>query len=258
MNNLVNKNVFITGASSGIGKACAEAFAKQKANLILTARRIEKLNELAKKLSGETGVKVKCIELDVRDKKKVYEVASSLDGEWENIDILINNAGLAKGFDKIYEGKTDDWEEMIDTNIKGLLYVTRHLLPLMVTRGEGHIINIGSLAGHEVYPYGNVYAATKFAVNALSRSIRLDVIDKGIKVSSVDPGLVETDFSIVRFSGDEERAKNVYSGIEPLTAEDIAEAVLFCADRPAHVNINEVILTPVAQASATLVHRKNN
>jgi 3-hydroxy acid dehydrogenase/malonic semialdehyde reductase len=258
MNNLVNKNVFITGASSGIGKACAEAFAKQKANLILTARRIEKLNKLAKKLSGETGVKVKCIELDVRDKKKVYEVASSLDGEWENIDILINNAGLAKGFDKIYEGKTDDWEEMIDTNIKGLLYVTRQLLPLMVARGEGHIINIGSLAGHEVYPYGNVYAATKFAVNALSRSIRLDVIDKGIKVSSVDPGLVETDFSIVRFSGDEERAKNVYSGIEPLTAEDIAEAVLFCADRPAHVNINEVILTPVAQASATLVHRKNN
>ena len=147
---------------------------------------------------------------------------------------------------------------MIDTNIKGLLYVTRHLLPLMIARREGHIINIGSLAGHEVYPYGNVYAATKFAVNALSRSIRLDVIDKGIKVSSVDPGLVETDFSIVRFSGDKERAKNVYSGIEQLTAKDIAEAVLFCADRPAHVNINEVILTPVAQASATLVHRKNN
>lgn len=258
MNNLVNKNVFITGASSGIGKACAEAFAKQRANLILTARRIEKLNELANKLSRETGVKVKCIELDVRDKKKVHEVASSLVGEWKNIDILINNAGLAKGFDKIYEGKTDDWEEMIDTNIKGLLYVTRQLLPLMVARGEGHIINIGSLAGHEVYPYGNVYAATKFAVNALSRSIRLDVIDKGIKVSSVDPGLVETDFSIVRFSGDKERAKNVYSGIEPLTAKDIAEAVLFCSNRPAHVNINEVILTPVAQASATLVHRKNN
>jgi len=147
---------------------------------------------------------------------------------------------------------------MIDTNIKGLLYVTRELVPLMVTREKGHIINIGSLAGHEVYPNGNVYAATKFAVNALSKSIRLDVIDKGIKVSSVDPGLVETEFSIVRFSGDEERAKNVYSGIEPLTAKDIAEAVLFCADRSTHVNINEVILTPVAQASATLVHRKNN
>ncbi|RLC51113.1 MAG: NAD(P)-dependent oxidoreductase [Candidatus Cloacimonadota bacterium] len=258
MNNLTNKIVFITGASSGIGKACAEAFAGQKANLILTARRIEKLNELAQKLSAETGVKVKCMELDVRDKDKVNEVISSLDDDWKNIAILINNAGLARGFGKIYEGETEDWEEMIDTNIKGLLYVTRQLLPLMVARKKGHIINIGSLAGHEVYPNGNVYAATKFAVNALSKSIRLDVIDKGIRVSSVDPGLVETEFSIVRFSGDEERAKNVYSGMKPLTAEDIAEAVLFCANRPDHVNINEVILTPVAQASATLVHRKNN
>ncbi len=258
MNNLANKIVFITGASSGIGKACAEAFARQNANLILTARRIEKLNELAQKLSAETGVNIKCMELDVRDKDKVNEVVSSLDDDWKNIDVLINNAGLARGFGKIYEGETEDWEEMIDTNIKGLLYVTRQILPLMVAREKGHIINIGSLAGHEVYPNGNVYAATKFAVNALSKSIRLDVIDKGIKVSSVDPGLVETEFSIVRFSGDEERAKNVYSGMEPLTAEDIAEAVLFCADRPAHVNINEIILTPVAQASATLVHRKNN
>ncbi len=256
MNNLANKIVFITGASSGIGKACAEAFAGQKANLILTARRIEKLNELAQKLSAETGVKVKCMELDVRDKNKVSEVVSSLNGDWKNIDVLLNNAGLARGFDKIYEGNTEDWEEMIDTNIKGLLYVTRQILPLMVTREKGHIINIGSLAGHEVYPNGNVYAATKFAVNALSRSIRLDVIDKGIRVSSVDPGLVETEFSIVRFSGDEERAKNVYSGIEPLTAKDIADAVMFCADRPAHVNINEVILTPLAQASPTMVHRK--
>jgi len=258
MNNLANKNIFITGASAGIGKACAEAFAGQKANLILTARRIEKLNALAQKLTGETGVIIKCVELDVRDKKKVQEVVSSLDGDWKNIDVLINNAGLARGFGKIYEGETDDWEEMIDTNIKGLLYITRELVPLMVAREKGHIINIGSLAGHEVYPNGNVYAATKFAVNALSRSIRLDVIDKGIKVSSVDPGLVETEFSIVRFSGDEERAKNVYNGIEPLIAKDIADAVLFCADRPAHVNINEVILTPVAQASATLVHRKSD
>jgi len=258
MNNLANKIVFITGASSGIGKACAEVFAGQKANLILTARRSEKLNEFAQKLSGETGVKIKCNELDVRDKNKVNEIVSSLDGDWNNIDILINNAGLARGFGKIYEGKTEDWEEMIDTNINGLLYVTRQILPLMVAREKGHIINIGSLAGHEVYPNGNVYSATKFAVNALSKSIRLDVIDKGIRVSSVDPGLVETEFSIVRFSGDKERAKNVYSGIKPLTAEDIAEAVLFCANRPAHVNINEVILTPVAQASATLVQRKNN
>jgi serine 3-dehydrogenase len=258
MNNLTNKTVFITGASSGIGKACAEAFARQKTNLILLARRVEKLNKLAQKLSTETGAKVKCLELDVRDKKKVNEVVTSLDDDWKNIDVLINNAGLARGFGKIYEGETEDWEEMIDTNIKGLLYVTRQILPLMVAREKGHIINIGSLAGHEVYPNGNVYAATKFAVNALSKSIRLDVIDKGIRVSSVDPGFVETEFSVVRFSGDEERAKNVYSGIEPLTAKDIAEAILFCADRPAHVNINEVILTPVAQASATLVHRKNN
>lgn len=258
MNELANKNIFITGASSGIGEACAKAFANKKANLVLTARRIEKLNMLAQKLLDETGVKIKCIELDVRDKQKVHEVISFLDGDWKNIDVLINNAGLARGFEKIYEGETDDWEEMIDTNIKGLLYVTRALVPLMVTREKGHIINIGSLAGHEVYPNGNVYAATKFAVNALSRSIRLDVIDKGIKVSSVDPGLVETEFSIVRFSGDENRAKNVYSGIEPLIAKDVAEAVLFCADRPDHVNINEVILTPVAQASATLVHRKND
>jgi serine 3-dehydrogenase len=258
MNNLANKIVFITGASSGIGKSCAEAFAGQKSNLILTARRIEKLDELAKNISVESGVKVKCIELDVRDKDKVNEVVSSLDGDWKNIDFLINNAGLARGFGKIYEGETEDWEEMIDTNIKGLLYVTRQILPLMILRKNGHIINIGSLAGHEVYPNGNVYAATKFAVNALSKSIRLDVINKGIRVSSVDPGLVETEFSIVRFSGDVERAKNVYSGIEPLTAEDIAEAVLFCANRPAHVNINEVILTPVAQASATLVHRKTS
>jgi len=212
MNNLASKIALITGASSGIGKACAEAFAKQTANLILTARRIEKLNELAQKLSAETGVKVKCMELDVKDKNKVNEVISSLDDDWKNIDILINNAGLARGFGKIYEGEIEDWEEMIDTNIKGLLYVTRQLLPLMVAREKGHIINIGSLAGHEVYPNGNVYAATKFAVNALSKSIRLDIIDKGIKVSSVDPGLVETEFSIVRFSGDEERAKNVYSG----------------------------------------------
>lgn len=257
MNNLSNKTVFITGASSGIGKACAEVFAKQKANLILTARRIDKLNELAKNIVDEYGVKVKFIELDVRDKNKVNEVISTLEDEWKNIDILINNAGLARGFDKIYEGKTDDWDEMIDTNIKGLLYVTRQLLPQMVKKEKGHIINIGSIAGHEVYPNGNVYAATKFAVNALTKSIRLDVIDKGIKVSSVDPGLVETEFSIVRFSGDEKRAKNVYSGINPLTGKDIAEVVLFCANRPDHVNINDVILTPVAQASATMVHRKD-
>ena len=256
MNKLENKTVLITGASAGIGKACAEAFADANANLLLAARRIERLNEFAKELVSKHGIKVKTIKLDVRNNDEVINALSSLDDEWKNIDVLINNAGLARGFSKIYEGKIDDWEEMIDTNIKGLLYVTRQVLPQMVEKQRGHIINIGSVAGHETYPSGNVYAATKFAVDALTKSIRMDVLDKNIKVSTVDPGLVETEFSIVRFSGDEEKAGNVYRGIIPLTAEDIADAVLFCATRAEHVNINEVILTPIAQASPTMVHRK--
>lgn len=255
MSQLSNKTVFITGASAGIGKACAAAFAKSGANLLLAARRINKLNELANSLSKEYKVKIKSVEMDVRNNDEVTEALSSLDNEWKNIDILINNAGLARGFDKIYEGKLTDWEEMIDTNIKGLLFVTRQVLPGMVERKSGHIINIGSVAGHETYPSGNVYAATKFAVNALTKSIRMDVLDKNIKVSTVDPGLVETEFSIVRFSGDETKAKNVYNGIVPLNGDDIADAVFYCATRPTHVNINEVILTPIAQASPTMVHR---
>ncbi len=256
MNKLENKTVLITGASAGIGKACAEAFADANANLLLAARRVERLNEFAEELVSKHGIKVKTIKLDVRNRDEVINTLSSLDDEWKNIDVLINNAGLARGFSKIYEGKIDDWEEMIDTNIKGLLYVTRQVLPKMVEQQSGHIINIGSVAGHETYPLGNVYAATKFAVNALTKSIRMDVLDKNIKVSTVDPGLVETEFSVVRFSGDEEKASNVYKGIIPLTAEDIADAVLFCATRAEHVNINEIILTPLAQASPTMVHRK--
>jgi len=255
MKDLKEKTVFITGASAGIGKACAIAFADANADLLLAARRVERLNELEKELTGKYGIKVKSIKLDVRNRSEVKNTLSSLEDEWKNIDILINNAGLARGFNKIYEGKIDDWEEMIDTNIKGLLYVTRQVLPKMVEQQRGHIINIGSVAGHETYPFGNVYAATKFAVDALTKSIRMDVLDKNIKVSTVDPGLVETDFSVVRFSGDEEKASNVYKGIVPLTAEDVADAVLFCATRAEHVNINEVILTPLAQASPTMVHR---
>lgn len=256
MNKLENKTVLITGASAGIGKACAEAFADANANLLLAARRVERLNEFAEELVSKHGIKVKTIKLDIRNNNEVINTLSSLDDEWKNIDVLINNAGLARGFSKIYEGKIDDWEEMIDTNIKGLLYVTRQVLPKMVEQQRGHIINIGSVAGHETYPLGNVYAATKFAVDALTKSIRMDVLDKNIKVSTVDPGLVETEFSVVRFSGDEEKAINVYKGIIPLTAEDIADAVLFCATRAEHVNINEIILTPLAQASPTMVHRK--
>ncbi len=256
MDSLKNKIVFITGASSGIGKACAEVFAAEKANLILAARRIDKLNKLSEILRKKFKVKIKCIQLDVRNLDEVRKSISSLEKEWKKIDILINNAGLARGFSKIYEGDTVAWEEMIDTNIKGLLFVTRQVLPLMVKRKKGHIINIGSTAGHEVYANGNVYCATKFAEKALSQSIRVDVLDKNIKVSSVDPGMVDTEFSIIRFSGDKERAKNVYTGLKPLSAIDIANSILFCATRPPHVNINEIIITPTAQASSTQAFRK--
>jgi len=256
MNSLKNKNVFITGASSGIGKACAAAFAKEGANLILTARRVDRINQLSKELKNKYGVDTLSFKLDVRNYDEVQKVISSINNDWKKIDILLNNAGLARGLSKIYEGKKEDWEEMIDTNVKGLLYVTRCILPGMIERKSGHVINIGSIAGHYVYPLGNVYAATKFAVKALSRAIRIDVLDKGIKVSSVDPGLVETEFSLVRFSGDEERAKKTYKGLKPLTADDVADAVVYCATRPSHVNINELILTPLAQASPAYLHKE--
>ncbi|MCU0412894.1 MAG: SDR family NAD(P)-dependent oxidoreductase [Ignavibacteriaceae bacterium] len=256
MSLLKGKITLITGASSGIGKACAEVFAREKSNLILAARRIERVKALAKKVEKQYAIKIKCIGLDVRDYEQVEKAINSLESNWKKIDILINNAGLSRGLDKIHEGKKEDWDEMIDTNIKGLAYVTRHVVPLMIKKKKGHIINIGSTAGHDVYPAGNVYAATKFAVKALSQSTRYDVLDKGIKVSSVDPGMVETEFSIVRFRGDKERAKKVYTGIKPLSPEDVAEAVLFCATRPQNVNINQVILTPLAQASSTQLIRK--
>ncbi len=256
MNQLKNKIVFITGASSGIGKACAEEFAKEGASLILSARRINQLSEFSESLKKKYNVKVLSLKLDVRNLDEVKKTVSSLPEEWKKIDILLNNAGLARGLDKLYEGKTSDWEEMIDTNVKGLLFVTRQILPLMVDRMEGHIINIGSTAGHEVYPSGNVYCATKFAVKALTQGIRIDTVDKNIRVTTVDPGMVLTEFSNVRFSGDTNRAAKVYEGIKPLSAEDIADAVLFCATRPPHVNISEVILTPTQQASVAYVHRK--
>lgn len=252
---LSDKIVFITGASSGIGKSCALEFAKEGASLILAARRSKRLIELEEFLKNKFGVKTYSFELDVRNKEKVEDSISSFPDEFKNVDILINNAGLARGFNKLYEGEIEHWEEMIDTNVKGLLYVTRFILPKMVERKSGHIINVGSTAGHEAYANGNVYCATKFAVKALTKSIRLDVFDKNIKVSEVDPGMVLTEFSDVRFSGDKDRAKKVYEGLTPLSPEDIASAILFCATRPAHVNINEIILTPTAQASATQVYR---
>jgi serine 3-dehydrogenase len=253
---LQNKTALITGATSGIGYACTVTFAEEGANLIITGRRRQKLLQLEKLLIENYKVKVLSFELDVRRREKVEEVVASLPAKWKEIDILVNNAGLARGFSKVHESNVDDWEEMIDTNVKGLLYVTRQVLPLMVKREKGHIINIGSIAGGEVYLNGNVYCATKSAVNALTKAIRIDILDKKIKVSSIDPGLVETEFSMVRFHGDVERAKKVYENIQPLTADDIADAVLYCVTRPAHVNINEIVLTPLAQASTTYIVRE--
>lgn len=256
MQNLEGKIVLITGASSGIGEACAKKFAELKANLIITARRKERIEKLAQDLSQKNKIKVLPLSLDVRNFDSVKSLNEALPTEWKSIDILVNNAGLARGLDKFYEGKIEDWDEMIDTNIKGLLYVSRVVVPQMVERETGHIINIGSTAGHEAYPMGNVYVATKFAVKALSQSFRIDVLEKGIKVTSVDPGMVETEFSKVRFRGDEQRANKVYEGLHPLTPDDVADAVIYAATRPKHVNINQIILTPLAQASSNFVHRK--
>jgi|SRR5690554_5309759 len=256
MLNLSNNIVLITGASSGIGKACAEVFAKEGANLILTARRANLLKKVSSALTKKYRVKVLNKVLDVRSRDDVKDFISSLPAEWKKIDILVNNAGLARGLAGIDEGTYEDWEEMIDTNIKGLLYLSREVIPLMVKRKKGHVINIGSIAGHSVYPKGNVYNATKFAVNALTKAMRLDLYEKNIRVSTVDPGMVETEFSLVRFRGDKERAELVYKNTKPLTAHDVADAVLYCATRPKHVNIDEIIIMPSVQASP--LHIKRN
>ncbi len=253
---LKDKIVFITGASSGIGQSCAKAFAAQGAKLILAARRAERLEELAAGLKKEHGSAIHILKLDVRDANAVEQAISGLPAEWRAIEVLVNNAGLSRGLDKLYEGKLRDWDEMIDTNIKGLLYVSRAVIPGMVSRGRGHVINIGSIAGHEVYPSGNVYNATKFAVNALTKALRLDLNGTGLRVTSVDPGMTETEFSLVRFRGDGERAGKAYQGFTPLTPDDIADAVVYCATRPFHVNISEMIVMPTDQASTTVVYRK--
>jgi 3-hydroxy acid dehydrogenase / malonic semialdehyde reductase len=255
MLSLKNKIVVVTGASSGIGRACAYTFAQQGARLILAARRMAQLQSLSQTLKTEFGTDCYLLELDVRDRSHVEATFSSLPDEWQAIDVLVNNAGLSRGLDKLYEGDVNDWEEMIDTNVKGLLYVTRALVPGMVQRNCGHVINIGSIAGHETYPKGNVYCATKAAVRSLTQGLKQDLLGTSVRVSTVDPGLVETEFSQVRFHGDTERAKTVYQDMTPLTAEDIADVVHFCASRAPHVNISEIIVFPTAQSGATLVHR---
>ena len=256
MFSLKNKVVMVTGASAGIGYSCARIFAKSGAKLILAARRSAKIKKLAEGLAKKYKTESIVLELDVRDQKQVEEKINSLPAKWKKIQILVNNAGLSRGLDKLHEGQLLDWEEMIDTNIKGLLYVSRMVIPLMVKRNKGHIINIGSIAGHEVYPGGNVYCATKHAVDALTKAMQIDLVDTPIRVSSVDPGMVETEFSLVRFHGAKDRAKSVYKGLKPLTASDIAEAVYFCASRPAHVNIHQLRIMPTAQATAMLTHRR--
>ncbi len=247
--------VLITGATSGIGKACAELFAKNNYKIIITGRRKDKLDELSQELKSKYKADVLSLCFDVRSQSEVKSAIDGLSADWKNIDILVNNAGLAVGLSSLQNGDIDDWERMIDTNVKGLLYITRSVSPLMVAKNSGHIFNIASIAGKEVYANGNVYCASKHAVDALSRSMRIDMLPHNIKVTNIAPGMIETEFSIVRFKGDEERAKQVYNGLEALKPEDIAETILWIAQRPKHVNINDIVIMPTAQASATNVLR---
>ena len=255
MGRLQDKVVFVTGASSGFGAACARAFAAEKSRLILAARRIERLRSMIPGLKEAGAPDVLAIRLDVRDRDAVNAAVASLPDSWKEIEVLVNNAGLSRGLDKLHEGNPSDWEEMIDTNVKGLLWVDRAVLPLMVARRRGTVIHIGSIAGRQVYPGGNVYCASKHAVRALTEALRLDVLGTGVRVATVDPGLAETEFSLVRFHGDADRAKAVYKGVEPLTADDVAETVVWVATRPDRVCLAEVVLMPTAQASAMHVHR---
>ena len=256
MTSLQNQIILITGASSGIGTACAKIFAGAGAKLILAARRLERLQQLADTLSKDFTTEIHLLQLDVRDRNAVESAISTLPSAWSDIDILINNAGLSRGLDKLHEGSFQDWEDMIDTNVKGLLYLSRYVVPGMVSRDRGHVVNLGSIAGHQTYPGGNVYCATKAAVRAISEGLKQDLLGTRVRVTSVDPGMVETEFSEVRFHGDTERANKVYQGVTPLTADDVADVIFFCVTRSPHVNINEVVLMPVDQASATLVNRR--
>jgi len=254
---LKNKTVFITGASAGIGAACAEAFAANNTRLLLCARRIEKLASLAERIKIKYGIEVHVFELDVSDSNAVQTVMHQLPDDWKNIDILVNNAGKALGLGPSFESDLDEINGMLDTNVKGLLYINREVIPGMIMRNSGHVITIGSVAGKWVYPGATVYCASKHAVRAINEGLKMDVHGTQVRVSSVDPGLVETEFSKVRFAGDEDRAASIYAGITPLGPDDIADAVLYCATRPAHVNINEISLMCVDQSGATMVNRKN-
>ena len=251
-----NKIAFITGATAGIGLATAEKFAEQNYNLIICGRREHKLKEIAEKLQKQYHIEIFAICMDVRDKEIVENQIKTLPENWKKIDVLVNNAGLAVGLNPLHEGLIEDWERMIDTNIKGLLYVSKAVMPLMIENGAGHIINIGSVAGREIYPNGNVYCGTKAAVQSITYGMRMDLLKHGIKVTLIEPGAVETEFSVVRFIGDQERADNVYKGFKPLTGSDIADAVYYVVSLPAHVNINDMLIMPTAQAAAGLIDKK--
>lgn len=245
----------ITGATSGIGKSTAEIFAKNGYDVVITGRREERLAEFKKHLETKYKVKVHSLCFDIRKLSEVEKAVASLPAEFKKVDVLVNNAGLAAGLSAIQDGNIDHWERMIDTNIKGLLYITKNVSKLMIENKKGHIINVGSIAGKEAYANGNVYCGTKHAVDALNKGMRIDLLPHAIKVSAVNPGMVETEFSVVRFDGDEARAKKVYDGFQPLTPDDVAETIYWMASRPAHVNINDVIIMPAAQANSTTVKR---
>jgi 3-hydroxy acid dehydrogenase/malonic semialdehyde reductase len=245
----------ISGASAGIGRATAITLARNDFDVIITGRRSEKLESVEEEIRSKTEADVLSLNFDIRDLKAVSQACEQLKGKWENVDVLVNNAGLAAGLSHIHEGSLEDWEQMIDTNIKGLLYITRLISPGMVKRGRGHIINLGSIAGKEAYEKGNVYNATKFAVDGLSQGMRIDLVEHGIKVTAIHPGAVETEFSLVRFKWDKEEATKVYEGFTPLYAEDIAEAILFVVTRPHHVNIDDLVIMPTAQARSRKIIR---
>lgn len=248
----MSRIAMVTGASSGIGEATARKLADAGWDLILAARRLERLQKLAAELKCETHL----IKLDVRSRKEVEQAIANLPARWKNIEVLVNNAGLSRQLVKLHEGNPDSWDEMIDTNVKGVLYMSRAVLPGMVERGRGHVINVGSIAGHEVYPNGNVYCASKFALDAITRGMMMDLVDTPVRVSTVDPGLVETEFSMVRFYGDTERASKVYQGLRPLTGADVAETIAWIVSQPEHIQIAQVVILPKCQAGAMVVHRK--
>ncbi|MGC9292918.1 MAG: SDR family oxidoreductase [Acidobacteriaceae bacterium] len=256
MKTFQGKTIFITGASAGIGAACAHRFAAEGARLLLAARRVQRIQAMTDQLQTEGAAAVHVFALDVRNQQQVASTLAALPAAWQAIDVLVNNAGLSRGMEKLYEGKIDDWEEMIDTNVKGLLYVTRAVVPGMVQRGSGHVVNLGSTAGRMTYPGGAVYCATKAAENRISEGLRQDLLGTPVRVTSIDPGMVETEFSKVRFHGDAERAAKVYQGLTPLTPEDVADAIVWAVSRPAHVNIAEVLLTSVDQANSMLLNRR--